>query len=93
MATNAIKKGDTVYAIAGGSRGNSGKVLRVDRKNGKVFVQGLNMQKKTVRRSQEKPNGGIIDVEGPIDISNVMSEERYLARKKSGDAQKSGDNA
>ncbi len=81
MSKANFKKGDIVFAIAGKDSGKSGKVLRVDRKAGRVFVQGLNMQKKTVRRSQEKPQGGIIDVEGPIAISNVMSEERYRARR------------
>ena len=76
MAKASIKKNDTVFVISGSERGKSGKVLRVDRKAGRVYVQGLNMQKKTVRRSQEKPQGGIMDVEGPIHISNVMNEER-----------------
>ena len=81
MAKVSIKKNDTVFVISGAERGKSGKVLRVDRKAGRVYVQGLNMQKKTVRRSQEKPQGGIIDVEGPIDISNVMNEDCYRARR------------
>ena len=68
MAKASIKKNDTVFVISGSERGKSGKVLRVDRKANRVYVQGLNMQKKTVRRSQEKPQGGIIDVEGPIHI-------------------------
>ena len=89
MAKASIKKNDTVFVISGSERGKSGKVLRVDRKANRVYVQGLNMQKKTVRRSQEKPQGGIMDVEGPIHISNVMNEERYRARieaKKKGAA-------
>ena len=81
MAKSNIKKNDTVFVIAGDERGKSGKVLRVDRKAGRVYVQGLNMQKKTLRRSQTRPQGGIIDVEGPIHISNVMNEDRYRARK------------
>ena len=62
MAKVSIKKNDTVFVISGAERGKSGKVLRVDRKAGRVYVQGLNMQKKTVRRSQAKPQGGIMDV-------------------------------
>ena len=77
---NTIKKNDVVFVIAGDDKGKSGKVLRVDRKAGRVYVEGLNMLKKTMRRSQDRPQGGIIDVEGPIDISNVMGEERYRAR-------------
>jgi large subunit ribosomal protein L24 len=86
MAKNSFKKNDIVFVITGADRGKSGKVLRVDRKNGQVYVQGCNIQKKTIRRSQEKPQGGIIDVEGPIAISNVMNEERYRARKSSAQA-------
>ncbi|MBO4619266.1 MAG: 50S ribosomal protein L24 [Victivallales bacterium] len=86
MAKVSIKKNDTVFVISGAERGKSGKVLRVDRKAGRVYVQGLNMQKKTVRRSQEKPQGGIMDVEGPIHISNVMHEDRYRARRQAASA-------
>ncbi len=80
MSKSNIKKNDVVVVIAGAEKGKSGKVQRVDRKAGRVYVEGLNIQKKTIRRSQEKPQGGIIDVEGPIAISNVMEEERYRAR-------------
>ena len=80
MSKANIKKNDVVVVIAGAEKGKSGKVLRVDRKGGRVYVEGLNIQKKTVRRSQEKPQGGTIDVEGPIAISNVMEEGRYNAR-------------
>lgn len=90
MSKAAIKKNDTVFVIAGDDKGKSGKVLRVDRKAGRVYVQGLNMLKKTMRRSQERPQGGIIDVEGPIDISNVMGEERYNARHSGAAAGKEG---
>ncbi len=78
---NTFKKDDTVFVISGADRGKSGKVIRVDRKKGKVYVQGMAMHKKTIRRSQDKPQGGIIDVEGPIDISNVMNEDCYRARR------------
>ena len=83
---NTFKKDDTVFVISGADRGKSGKVLRVDRKKGKVYVQGMAMHKKTIRRSQEKPQGGIIDVEGPIHISNVMHEDRYRARRQASPA-------
>ena len=80
MAKSTVKKNDIVVVIAGADKGKSGKVLRVDRKAGRVYVEGINIQKKTMRRTQEKPQGGIMDVEGPIDISNVMEEGRYNAR-------------
>ena len=80
MAKSTVKKNDIVVVIAGADKGKSGKVLRVDRKAGRVYVEGINIQKKTMRRTQEKPQGGIMDVEGSIDISNVMEEGRYRAR-------------
>ncbi|MHC4130804.1 MAG: 50S ribosomal protein L24 [Planctomycetota bacterium] len=67
-----VKKGDTVQIIAGDHKGASGKVLRVYPKKGKVIVQGHNIAKKHVRKSQRNPQGGRIDVEQPIDISNVL---------------------
>mgnify|MGYP006386144991 FL=1 len=65
-----IKKGDTVRVIAGSSNGKEGKVISV--KNGKVIVEGVNMVSKHSKPSVGNPNGGIIQKEAPIDISNVM---------------------
>ena len=67
-----IKKGDTVQIIAGKDKGQEGKILSVDPKNGKVVVEGLNMVTKHAKPSQANPNGGIVEKEAPIDISNVM---------------------
>ena len=67
-----IKKGDTVEIIAGDHRGATGKVLRVIRGENKVVVQGHNIAKKHVRPSRRNPQGGRIDVEQPIHISNVL---------------------
>ena len=67
-----IRKGDTVQIIAGKDKGSEGKILSVDPKNGKVVVEGLNMVTKHAKPSQANPNGGIIEKEAPIDISNVM---------------------
>ena len=80
MAKSLIKKDAIVYVIAGADRGKSGKVLNVDRKAGRVTVEGIAVHKKTIRRSQANPNGGIQNIESSIDISNVMAEETYLAR-------------
>ena len=82
MAKSLIKKDAIVYVIAGADRGKSGKVLDVDRKAGRVTVEGIAIHKKTIRRSQANPNGGIQNIESPIHISNVMAEEKYLARHK-----------
>lgn len=72
MSTLKIKKGDTVKVIAGKDNGTEGKVISVDVKNGKVLVEGVNMITKHAKPSQANPNGGIIQKEAPIDISNVM---------------------
>jgi len=67
-----IKKGDTVQIIAGDHKGNTGKVLRVLPEKNKVVVQGQNLAKKHVRPSRKNPQGGRINVEQPIHISNVL---------------------
>lgn len=64
-----IRKGDKVLAIAGNCSGQMGTVIRCD--GDKVIVQGLNVRKKHVKKSQANPQGGIIDIEKPIHISNL----------------------
>lgn len=64
-----LKKGDKVLVIAGNDKGRSGEVLGF-RKN-RVVVQGINIRKKHLKRSQEQKTGQLIDIECPIDISNV----------------------
>ncbi len=72
MATSKIKKGDTVRVIAGADKGNEGKVVSVDLKNHRVVVEGVHMVKKHQKPSMANQNGGIVEQEAPIDISNVM---------------------
>ena len=72
MATSKIKKGDTVRVIAGKDKDKEGKVLSVDLKNGRVVVEGINMITKHTKPSAANQQGGIINQEGSIDISNVM---------------------
>ena len=72
MSALKIKKGDTVKVITGKDKGKEGKVISVDVKNGKVVVEGANMITKHAKPSQANPNGGIIQKEASIDISNVM---------------------
>jgi len=67
-----IKKGDMVEITTGDHKGATGKVLRVIPKDNKVVVQGHNMAKKHVRPSRKNPQGGRINVEQPIHISNVL---------------------
>jgi large subunit ribosomal protein L24 len=73
-----VRTGDRVEVISGKDRGKSGRVLRVDTKNARVFVEGLNMVKRHTRPQQvpgaqsEAALGGVIEREGPIHVSNVM---------------------
>lgn len=64
-----IRKGDRVVAIAGNNRGRSGIVQL--RRGDRVIVQGLNMRKKHIKKSQQFPNGRMIDIECPIHVSNL----------------------
>ncbi|MBR4159822.1 MAG: 50S ribosomal protein L24, partial [Spirochaetia bacterium] len=65
-------KDDLVQVIAGKEKGKSGKILKIDREKGKVLVAGLNMVKKAKKPRRQGEKGGIVDIEAPIDISNVM---------------------
>ena len=72
MATMKIKKGDMVKVIAGKDINSEGKVIAVNRKDGTVLVEGVNMVTKHTKPSMQNQQGGIVHQEGPIDISNVM---------------------
>lgn len=69
-----IRRGDTVVVIRGDAKikGRRGKVLKVDTKNDRVVVEGLNYMKKHLRRSQDNPRGGRVEREAPMHASNVM---------------------
>jgi large subunit ribosomal protein L24 len=68
-----IRTDDTVIVTAGKDKGKTGKVLRVDVKHSKVFVEGLNIVKRHQRPTPGRPNApvGVIEKEGPIHVSNV----------------------
>ena len=68
-----IKKGDTVKVLVGDKelKGKEGKVFKVDAKNNRVYVQGLNIVKKHRKPNQANPEGAIEEMEAPIHISNV----------------------
>ena len=72
MSMMKIKKGDTVKVIAGKDKDKEGKVLSVDRKNGRVVVEGVNMVTKHVKPSAANQDGGIVQKEAALDMSNVM---------------------
>lgn len=67
-----IKKEDNVVIIAGDDRGKRGKVTNISPERNKVIVEGINKIKKFVKRSQENPKGGVLVIERPINLSNVM---------------------
>ncbi|EIL2870090.1 50S ribosomal protein L24 [Campylobacter coli] len=66
-----IKKGDSVKVITGDEKGKIGKVLAVYPKTLKVVVEGCKIAKKAIKPSEKNPNGGFINKEMPMDISNV----------------------
>ena len=72
MSTMKIKKGDMGKVIAGKDKDKEGKVIAVDKKDGRVLVEGVNMLTKHTKPSMANQNGGIVHQEGYIDASNVM---------------------
>ena len=66
-----IKTGDTVKVIAGDEKGKEGKVLRVDREKNRAIVEGLNLVKKHTKPNAQNPQGGIVEKEASIHISNL----------------------
>ncbi len=67
-----IKKGDLVYVNAGNSRGQQGKVLSVDIAKQRAIVEGVNMVKKAQKPNAQNPQGGIVEQEAAIHISNLQ---------------------
>ncbi|MCF0189235.1 MAG: 50S ribosomal protein L24 [Bacteroidaceae bacterium] len=71
MSKLHIKKGDTVMVNAGESKGRTGKVTKVLVKEQRAVVEGVNMVKKSQKPSAQNPQGGFVEVEAPIHISNL----------------------
>jgi len=76
-----VKKNDEVVILSGTQQGKRGKVLEVLRDRGRVIVEGVNFIKKASRKSQEQPQGGIIEREGALHISKIMLAADYDSRK------------
>ena len=82
-----IKVGDEVVVLVGPKtgpkavKGKSGKVKAILKEKNRAVVEGLNMLKKAVARSAKNPQGGIIEMEGSIHVSNLMKKEEYEARR------------
>ncbi|WP_077324034.1 50S ribosomal protein L24 [Virgibacillus siamensis] len=80
-----VKKGDKVKVISGKDRGKQGTILEAYPKKDRVLVEGINMVKKHAKPSQDNPQGGILNQEAPIHVSNVM-----LVDPKSGEPTRIG---
>jgi len=78
-----VKKNDEVVILSGTQQGKRGKVLEVLRDRSRVIVEGVNFIKKHSRKSQQQPEGGIIEREGALHISKVMLAADYDTRKGS----------
>ena len=68
---NKIRKNDNVYVLSGKDRGKTGRVFRVYPEEGRALVEGINYVKKHVRKSQANPQGGIVQKESAIQVSNL----------------------
>ncbi len=75
MAKLHIKKDDTVKVLAGDDKGKEGRVLSIDAKKSRAIVEGLNMVSKSTKPNAKNPQGGIVKMEAPIHISNLMVVE------------------
>ena len=75
-----VKRGDEVVVLAGTERGKRGKILHVLTDKQRVIVEGLKMIKRHLRKSQQYPQGTIIEREGTLHISNVMRADKQDAR-------------
>lgn len=71
MSKLHIKKGDTVYVLAGEDKGRKGRVLSVDADKNRAVVEGINIVSKSTKPSAKHPQGGIIKMEAPINTSNL----------------------
>lgn len=76
-----IKVGDAVKVLSGNSRGQEGKILVIDKKKDRAVVEGLNMIKKHTKPSASNPQGGIVEKESGIHISNLMVVQNGTASR------------
>ena len=96
-----VRKNDEIRVIAGKDKGKSGRVLKVDQVSGRVLVEGVNMVKKALRKKKQNDRGGIVEVESPLHVSNVMivckkcgpvrTGYKFVAEKKSRVCKKCGE--
>jgi large subunit ribosomal protein L24 len=75
-----LKKGDEVVVLSGAEKGKRGKIISVSHKSSRAIVEGVKMIKRHTRKSQENPQGAIIEREGTLHISKLMKAEAFDAR-------------
>jgi large subunit ribosomal protein L24 len=76
-----VRRGDIVQVISGNHKGASGKILQIIAGKNQVIIEGVRMIKKHQRKTQDQPNGAIIEREGPLHISNVKLVEKAASDK------------
>jgi large subunit ribosomal protein L24 len=76
-----VKKNDEVVVIAGADKGKRGRIIAVAGKKQRVIIEGVHMIKRHMRKSQQYPNGQIVEREGTVHISNVMKVVDFDARQ------------
>ena len=80
MKSFHVKKNDEIVMLSGAHKGKRGRIIAVLGKKQRVIVEGVAMIKRHTRKSQQHPNGAIIEREGSVHISNVMSAAKFDAR-------------
>jgi large subunit ribosomal protein L24 len=80
MSKFHVKKGDEVVVIAGADKGKRGKIISVETGKQRVVVEGVHMMKRHTRKSQQNPQGAIVEREGTVHISNVAKADAFDAR-------------
>lgn len=93
MAKRHVKKGDEVVVIAGTERGKRGRIIRVFPVKERVIVEGVKIIKRHTRKSQQHPQGAIVEREGSIHLSNVMLAEKFDQRAEQRQAKSGGGEA
>jgi large subunit ribosomal protein L24 len=83
MATKFhVKRGDQVVVIAGSHKGKTGKVLEIRAAKNRVVVEGVAMLKRHTKKSEQHPNGAIIEREGSVHVSNLMLQSTFDSSKR-----------
>jgi len=77
-----VKRNDEVVVIAGSHKGKSGKVLEILAAKSRARIEGVAMIKRHLKKSQENPNGAIVEREGSVHVSNLQLKSRFESSKK-----------